>query len=363
MSNEQVAVKAENTRVSKWDNAKLVLMFFVVLGHLINETVLYSYREEYSMLEKWVFFIYTFHMPAFIFISGLFSKKTVDNKRYDKIGSYLRLYFVMTFVVFFSKFIARGKAPYVIMYEIGVPWYALALFSMYLIMIFLKPYSKIEMVIGTMILGMLVGYDRRIGSYLVLSRTLTFLPFFVVGYYLDAKKLLEFLEKKWVKISSAVILVVYGIIVHLNIEPMYYLYKNFLKGRSTYRSTFKIAIVGEGWNNAGFFFRFLYYIIAFVIMMAFFSLIPNKKNPLTKFGGRTLGVFAIHFGVLTIMIECFNYNKMVQDVCVDNQWLAMLILLGSTILIQGILSIKPIAVFMNKIMSTPNSTAQDKKEV
>nr|MCX3330604.1 acyltransferase family protein [Bacillus pacificus] len=57
------------SRDSYFDNAKFLLIFLVVFGHILrsfindNEFMLYLYK-----------FIYTFHMPAFILVSGFFAK-------------------------------------------------------------------------------------------------------------------------------------------------------------------------------------------------------------------------------------------------------------------------------------------------
>ena len=346
-------VPAKN-RIAKWDNIKFFLIIFVVLGHFINETVLNDYEKEYKLMEQCVFFIYTFHMPAFIFLSGLYAKRTVDNKRYDKIGSYLRLYFVMTFIVFAAKFVVQAKAPYALMYEIGVPWYALSLFSMYLIMIFLRPYHKYEIIVGTILLGMVIGYDRKIGSFLCLSRTLTFLPFFVLGYYFDAKKFLDFLEKKVVKVISALVLIGYIVVINLTIKDSYFMYHNFLKGRSTYPSTFKIAVMGEFWNSFGWLYRLGYYFVAFAIMVAFFSIIPNVNLKfITKLGSRTLPVYAIHYAVVFILVDGCKINEAFRDM--KDQRVAFILIILLSIAVQLILSIKPLADVFAKMMSTPNS--------
>jgi fucose 4-O-acetylase-like acetyltransferase len=63
-------------RIHYFDNAKFILIFFVVLGHLISP---YSYDNQLlSAIYKW---IYTFHMPAFILISGYFAK-SIKKKGY-----------------------------------------------------------------------------------------------------------------------------------------------------------------------------------------------------------------------------------------------------------------------------------------
>lgn len=56
-----------------FDNYKALLIILVVIGHFIepaykNNTLLYTL--------KWL--IFSFHMPAFIFISGYFSKRELS---------------------------------------------------------------------------------------------------------------------------------------------------------------------------------------------------------------------------------------------------------------------------------------------
>lgn len=50
-----------------FDNIKTVLIILVVLGHALEEI---SLEHEYGIIRAC---IYSFHMPAFIFISGYFS--------------------------------------------------------------------------------------------------------------------------------------------------------------------------------------------------------------------------------------------------------------------------------------------------
>lgn len=50
-----------------FDNIKTVLIILVVLGHALEEI---SLEHEYGIIRVC---IYSFHMPAFIFISGYFS--------------------------------------------------------------------------------------------------------------------------------------------------------------------------------------------------------------------------------------------------------------------------------------------------
>lgn len=63
---EGLVVKVKE-RSLLFDNIKTVLIILVVLGHALEEI---SLEHEYGIIRAC---IYSFHMPAFIFISGYFS--------------------------------------------------------------------------------------------------------------------------------------------------------------------------------------------------------------------------------------------------------------------------------------------------
>src|SRR5699024_8408040 len=56
-------------RNAYFDNARLILIFLVVFGHMIQPFI-----ENSSHLNTLYMWIYTFHMPAFIFIAGFFAR-------------------------------------------------------------------------------------------------------------------------------------------------------------------------------------------------------------------------------------------------------------------------------------------------
>lgn len=67
---------ASRERIALWDNVKFVLITLVVIGHVVD------FATSKSLLCKSIFlYIYAFHMPLFIFISGLFFRhKNIFNK-------------------------------------------------------------------------------------------------------------------------------------------------------------------------------------------------------------------------------------------------------------------------------------------
>lgn len=57
-------------RDAYFDNAKLFLMILVVFGHFLQ-----PFANDHPLYNDLYYFIFTFHMPAFILISGFFREK------------------------------------------------------------------------------------------------------------------------------------------------------------------------------------------------------------------------------------------------------------------------------------------------
>lgn len=110
-------------------------------------------------------------MPAFLFISGYFSKKV--EKGYDKaIERYLLPY---VFVVLFCasiKFILYGKTSFNLLQPSFASWYLLTLFFY---KIYLKNLSKIRyLFLISIVVSILIACVNQKLSYLTIGRTLSF---------------------------------------------------------------------------------------------------------------------------------------------------------------------------------------------
>ena len=62
----------EKKRIYKYDNLKFLLIILVIVGHMIDFFNGYKQYDDLFMIRT---FIYSVHMPAFIFLSGLFYKE------------------------------------------------------------------------------------------------------------------------------------------------------------------------------------------------------------------------------------------------------------------------------------------------
>ena len=110
-------------RDHQFDNIRLILIFFVIFGHLIE------YFAAGGILYRW---IYSFHMPVFIFISGYFAK--FDPK---KIVCNILVPYVLLQILYtaFDRLL-YGNAPFRLQFTTPywLLWYLFSLFCYYLLL-------------------------------------------------------------------------------------------------------------------------------------------------------------------------------------------------------------------------------------
>lgn len=162
-------------------NVKFILIFLVVLGHIISpfkggDKVLFT---SYSV-------IFLFHMPAFILISGFFSKGF--RKKGYLAASFRKIllpYFI--FQVLYSFFYYWSDTTQSFELDLLKPhwtlWFLLSLFCWNILLYIFAPLRWSGLFIAITI-GALVGYIDNLGGYLSLSRTFVFFPYFLLGFLL-----------------------------------------------------------------------------------------------------------------------------------------------------------------------------------
>lgn len=305
---QNIIKKEEKTeRILKWDNLKFLLIFLVVLGHIL-ELYLSNGTKSWG-IKRLRFFIYTFHMPLFLFISGMFSKKNIDNKRYTNIFYYLVMYFVLKFISFISNSIIFKSYSFSLLETGGVPWYFFVLFAFSLITILVRKTNKIFVFMFSIILGCIIGYDGEIGDFLCLSRIIVFYPFFYLGYCLKSEKVIEFTSKKLVKIVSLLIIIAFAYIIYTKIKFLYE-FSPLLSGRNPYDSLKDFA-------NYGGIARLIQYIAVFILGFSIISVIPsgNKITCFATLGKRSIQTYVLHYPILNVLFfGVFNPNVYLRQI-------------------------------------------------
>lgn len=279
----------ENGRVFFWDNLKLLLITLVVIGHFVDYYTYSSLRMRQIFL-----FIYTFHMPLFIFTSGHFSKKVIDGRRFriEKVFSYLLLYLLLklSFFALNIYFNGKSKVKFSLFIEGGLPWYLFAMGCWLCIVYIIKNIRQGIVIVCSIIVGVLIGYDKSVGDFLVFSRVIVFFPFFILGYYFKESYLELLINYNWLKLISIVASILLIIAIYIYGDNLY-VFRGFLSGRNSYLALNQPAYGGM--------YRFLLYGISIIISLTVIYMTPKKRLGITRLGERTLQVYFLHHLILT----------------------------------------------------------------
>ena len=290
-------------RIYRYDNIKAFLIFLVVLGHMTTDYVSDSHLVRWTTL-----WIYTFHMPAFIFLSGLVHKHYITEERaslgikgetrmrWDKfLGFFLCGYGLKIFLQFTRTLMGQHPLWHWIE-EPGIPWYLFVMAEYELLFYLMRRIdAKVKpwmMITGAFALSAVIGYFPSVGDAFCLSRMINFLPIYMIGYYLDMKKVNEFLSgRSWLKITGWI-----GIVISLAVCAMgdwgMYSWRKWFTGRRSYE--FLNHFFSYAYDN-GWWIRLAVWAVAIAITLCIISVIPDKDfGFVTTVGSRTLNVYFWH---------------------------------------------------------------------
>ena len=164
------------------DNIKGISIFLVVFAHFLYE---YANSEVKSLSNKIVNYIYCFHMPVFIFLSGFLSK-SVNSRSFKSIAKLLLIYIIFNFthgliLFYYNKYKMRFNSAN------HSYWYLLCLiYWRFSVNYFSNQFFSIFI---SLIVSILVGFNDSISNVFSLKRTFSFFPYFIIGYKLSKEHL------------------------------------------------------------------------------------------------------------------------------------------------------------------------------
>lgn len=272
--------KRSNDRDYYFDNAKFILIALVVFGHFIQPFI-----SKNWLLEDLYYFIFTFHMPSFIFISGYFSKKYQEPYYLLKVTKKLLFPYLM-FQILYSIFYACIGLSNGFNFKLLVPewslWFLLSMFFWQLSLFLFGKLSPFLGILLSIIMSGLVGYVPFIGQELSISRTLVFLPFFLIGHY-TTPRAIQIVRSRLSKLIAIGLFFLVALLVEQNDQMNKYWvfgslsYDHFLENPSL-----------------GFIVRLYIYSLSFLAMLAFFIIIPKYKLFFSRWGRNTLYTYLLH---------------------------------------------------------------------
>ncbi len=252
-------------RNARMDNLRGLLILLVVFGHLL-ELIPGTFPQFLYKV------IYSFHMPAFFFLSGYFARFSL-RKLLELVLPYVlfqTLYRLFDgFVLNPGSFTLRFTTPYWIL------WYLVTLSCYFLLLPLLgrrRSWRRFLLLPLSVALCLAAGYTKA-GYYLSISRTLVFLPFFLAGHY--APQPLKD-PPFWLTVASGVWVVLAALLVQGFRKEIFY-------GSYSYASL-----------DYGPLTRLLLLVTA-AAWLVLLCWLPERKLPLlTAVGQRTLSIFLLH---------------------------------------------------------------------
>lgn len=194
---EAGAAKPAKQRDSFFDNAKYLAIVLVAMGHSWAPV-----KGDSRILEGLYDVVYTFHMPAFIIISGFFSRSF--DMRPDRLkrlvtGVLVPYVVFQTAYLIFRRYVGHSGDPFDLFSPWYLTWFLCALFVWRLT----SPLWKLvrNPLPIALALAMLGSVSPVAGGGFALGRVLQFMPCFVLGLCLKPEHFVA-LRRPWVRIAS-----------------------------------------------------------------------------------------------------------------------------------------------------------------
>lgn len=309
-----------------FDNYKALLIFLVVVGHFTGPS---TKCNDFLLVLKWI--IVSFHMPAFVFVSGYFSKKelplrTIIQRLLIPYLAYEIFYFLLYTVILHQKTSLLFLEPKFTL------WYLLALCFWRV----LTPYvKKIPCyMVWSVLAGLLIGCTGIKDGFLTIPRALVFYPFYLAGTRFQKETLqkLRTGRTKFLAFGCILALVVFlGFLALQSKVPMQIFY-----GRYSYH-TMKQGM----WE--GLFWRIISYLIGSLWTFALMILIPENQNIFSYIGTRTMAIYLFHGLIYTYLNQSTGIFKNL------NTPLETFGILAGCIAVTILFSFQPFTTFTNKI--------------
>ena len=279
----------QKRRLPLWDNARWIAITLMVIGHAILKLI-----SESDVSYAVYLFIYAFHVPLFVGVSGYFAKSGAPGTRQlqrlltDIVFPYLifeTIWTVVRWMLGHRFWLDYSTASWTLWFLIALTLWRLTL--PYLVLLRYPLLISVIISVGA-------GYLPAIDSTFALSRTLGLLPFFVFGWHLRQWQI----TGRWLTLRSAVVwrwragaLALFGgllLVIFANIETLRALkIRRFVLYDSAY-STFGYDQIWAGGI------RLLLIGLACALIVAFLVLTPRRQTWFTALGAATMYIYLLH---------------------------------------------------------------------
>lgn len=279
-----------------FDNMRALLIFLVVLGHMLRPNA-----QQSLLLYTVYIFIYSFHMAAFVFLSGYFSKN-VEKCRSNAFVSFFIPYILLNCLSFIRD-LCLGQTdgqPFRFFDPLWGAWFLWALFFWRLL---LKDIIRIRFIfIFSIIFGLLCGFSGEFASHMSIGRIFSFLPFFLLGYYCNASHIKAIRRiPKWVAISIA------GFFACASYISAKY---KLLSFESLYlRSDYVTRDEYAWYANPELYQRIFLYFSAFCMIFVLINLVSATSKRFSFIGENSITIYILHLFIVPFLKELNLFHQ------------------------------------------------------
>ncbi|MFF7333592.1 acyltransferase family protein [Streptomyces sp. NPDC008150] len=274
------APRPAKQRDAFFDNAKYLAIVLVAMGHAMEPL-----RSGSRTVTAVYMFVYAFHMPAFIVISGYFSRNfDASPAKIKRLVTGIAVPYIVfeTAYTLFTRWTdGEPDRAITLLDPLYLTWFLAALFIWRLT----TPVWRIVRMplVVALAVAMLVTLSPTVGKDLDLQRTLQFLPYFVLGLILKPAHF-QLVRTRRARIAAVPVLLA-GLLVAYWAEPrMNY---NWFFHRTGAENLGAASWTGPVMTLALFG-------CSTVLVAAFLALVPRRRTWFTALGAGTLYGYLLH---------------------------------------------------------------------
>ena len=305
------------------DNAKYLLITLVILGHILRP----SPGNEVALQGALWVWIYLFHMPAFALVAGhLTGVRPPTAHRYRELVMRLLIPYLIfnSFYVVLDRMTLGSGEPFDLTEPYWLTWFLLSLFWWRLLLpvILQLRYPVATSVVISLVAGLIPG----IGSQFSASRTLSMLPFFVLGAVLTREQVL-WRPPRGDRLVGALVLAGGFVAAWALASNM---------GLMTDWVSWKVSYAEQGLDPlTGLAIRALLLGVGVIMTFAFLSVIPRARTGYTLLGAFTIYPYLLH----GLVVRGYRATPLPDA---SETWVGLVLLIVVGIGLTAVLSMEPV---------------------
>ncbi|CAH8708659.1 fucose 4-O-acetylase [Paenibacillus thiaminolyticus] len=279
-------------------NLRFMLIVCVFIANAIEPLI--GTMPELKSLFVWIF---TFHMPLFVFVTGYFARSNLNGRAgwavMKQIGIQYVIFQSLYSLLDVTLFHVPGMKhsffiPYLLL------WFLIGHLIWRAILMLFNRWQVRHPVILAAIIGIAAGFLPIDGAWLGLSRTLVYLPFFAFGYVFRDDAIQRFAASRYRKLAAGLSV---GLLIVLLLWPNV-LHPEWLMNHMTFRELGWLE--QSPWYAIGM--RLFIYALEIVASVAFLAWVPLHTGWITGLGRRTLYVFLLHGLIIRLLVVSGLYH-------------------------------------------------------